>query len=72
LQDLRGRQLAVMTVFAVAMLWHGVAPQPVLRRMELASTALVERVRGADTRFTGTTSPASTDSTPLTLGAVAP
>jgi NADH-quinone oxidoreductase subunit M len=72
LQDLRGRQLAVMTVFAVAMLWLGIAPQPVLRRMELASSALVERVRGADTRFAGTHSSAPIDSTPLTLGAVAP
>lgn len=46
MRDLRGRQLAVMGVFAVAMIWLGVAPQPLLRRMELASSALVERVRG--------------------------
>ncbi len=72
LPDLRGRQLAVMTVFAVAMLWLGVAPQPVLRRMELASTALVERVRGRDTRFVGAATPASTGTAPLTIGAVAP
>jgi NADH:ubiquinone oxidoreductase subunit 4 (subunit M) len=45
MRDLRGRQLAVMGVFAVAMIWLGVAPQPLLRRMELASSALVERVR---------------------------
>ena len=46
MRDLRGTQLAVMSVFAIAMLWLGLAPQPVLRRMELASGALVERVRG--------------------------
>jgi len=45
MRDLRGRQLAVMGVFAVAIIWLGVAPQPLLRRMELASSALVERVR---------------------------
>ncbi len=48
MRDLHGRQLAVMGVFAVAMLWLGLAPQPFLRRMELASGALVERVRGAE------------------------
>lgn len=47
MRDLRGTQLAVMSVFAIAMLWLGLAPQPVLRRMELASGALVERVRGS-------------------------
>ncbi len=51
MRDLRGRQLAVMGVFAVAMLWLGFAPQPVLRRMERASGALVERVRGVDLGF---------------------
>lgn len=72
LQDLRGRQLAVMTVFAVAILWLGVAPHPVLRRLELASAALVERVRGSDTRFAASTPSVFPDTTPVTLGAVAP
>ena len=45
LRDLRGRQLAVMAVFALAMLWLGVAPAPVLERAEGASRSLVERVR---------------------------
>lgn len=45
--DLQGRDLAVMAVFAVAMLWLGLAPQPVLRRMETASAALVARVAGS-------------------------
>ncbi len=48
MRDLRGTQLAVMSVFAIAMLWIGLAPQPLLRRMELASGALVERVRGSE------------------------
>jgi NADH-quinone oxidoreductase subunit M len=46
MRDLRGRQLAVMGVFAIAMIWLGVAPQPVLKRMEKASSELVLRVRG--------------------------
>ncbi len=48
MRDLRGSQLAVMGVLAIAMLWIGVAPQALLRRMEPASSALVERLRGAD------------------------
>jgi NADH-quinone oxidoreductase subunit M len=71
LPDLRGRQLAVMTVFAVAMLWLGVAPQPVLRRVERASTALVEHVRGSGTRFAGTSAPASAVTIPRTVGTAA-
>lgn len=51
MRDLHGRQLAVMAVFAIAMLWLGFAPQPVLRRMEHASGALVERVRGGNAGF---------------------
>lgn len=45
--DLCGRELGVLSVFAVAMLWLGVAPQPVLQRMERASAALIARVDGA-------------------------
>jgi len=71
-RDLHGRQLAVMTVFAVAMLWLGVAPQPMLRRMEIASTALVERVRGRDTRLTDGPAVRKGTTSPVTLGAVAP
>ncbi|MCU0615570.1 MAG: NADH-quinone oxidoreductase subunit M [Gemmatimonadaceae bacterium] len=61
--DLRGRELGVLAVFAVAMLWLGVAPQPVLQRMERASAALIARVdaaRGATT--------AAASSKPLTIG----
>jgi NADH-quinone oxidoreductase subunit M len=71
-RDLHGRQLAVMTVFAIAMLWLGVAPQPVLRRMEGASTALVERVRGRDPMLSVAPAVPAGRSTPVTLGAVAP
>jgi NADH-quinone oxidoreductase subunit M len=70
--DLRGRQLAVMTVFAVAMLWLGIAPQPVLRRMEVASGALIERVRGGDRAFATHDGGRTSASTSLTIGAVTP
>jgi len=72
LHDLRGRQLAVMAVFAVAMLWLGLAPQPMLRRMELASSTLVERVRGSGSSFASARHPALVIPTPLTMGAVVP
>jgi NADH-quinone oxidoreductase subunit M len=48
LVDLNRRELAVVGVFAVAILWLGLAPGPVLRRMEPAATRLVQQVeRGA-------------------------
>jgi NADH-quinone oxidoreductase subunit M len=48
LVDLNRRELAVVSVFAVAILWLGLAPGPVLRRMEPAAARLVQQVeRGA-------------------------
>ena len=48
LVDLNRRELAVVGVFAVAILWLGLAPGPVLRRMEPAAARLVQQVeRGA-------------------------
>jgi len=43
--DLSRRELAVMSAFAVAIIWLGVAPQPVLRRVERASADVVQSVR---------------------------
>ncbi len=45
LRDLSGRERVVMSVFVVAMLWLGVAPQGVLHRVERASRDVVESVR---------------------------
>ncbi len=45
LADLSGREKFVMSVFAVAILYLGVVPQPVLQRAERASRDLVESVR---------------------------
>jgi NADH-quinone oxidoreductase subunit M len=48
LVDLNRRELMVMGVFAVAIVWLGVAPGPVLRRIEPAATRFVEQIhRGA-------------------------
>lgn len=43
--DLSGREKAVMSAFAVAILYLGIAPQPMLQRIERASQDLVEAVR---------------------------
>jgi NADH-quinone oxidoreductase subunit M len=43
--DLSRRELAVMSMFALGILWLGVAPQPLLQRIERASVAVVEAVR---------------------------
>lgn len=43
--DLSPRELGVMTAFAVAIIWLGVAPQPVLRRIEVSSKDVVQAVR---------------------------
>ncbi len=74
LRDLRGRQLAVMGIFAIAMLWLGLAPQPVLRRMEHASGALVERVRGQTAGYAtpGRAPNGAAPATAMTSGAVTP
>jgi NADH-quinone oxidoreductase subunit M len=48
LKDLDRRELAVMAVFAVAIVWLGVSPGPVLRRIEGPASRIVETVqRGA-------------------------
>jgi NADH-quinone oxidoreductase subunit M len=44
LVDLNRRELAVVGVLAVAIVWLGLAPGPVLRRMEGAATRLVQTV----------------------------
>jgi len=43
--DLSRRELAVMSAFAVAIIWLGVAPQSVLRRTERASADIVAAAR---------------------------
>jgi len=45
LVDLNGRELAVLAPLVALMLWLGLAPGPVLRRMEPAAEAYVERVQ---------------------------
>jgi NADH-quinone oxidoreductase subunit M len=54
LPDLNRRELALLTPLIAAIIWLGVYPQPVLRRMEASSAALIERVEGrpAETRAT--------------------
>ncbi|MEQ1691444.1 MAG: NADH-quinone oxidoreductase subunit M, partial [Gemmatimonas sp.] len=44
LADLSRRELAVMSVFAVGIIWMGIAPGPVLRRVEQASRSVIEAV----------------------------
>ncbi len=44
LADLNRRELSVMGVIAVIIVWLGVAPGPVLRRMEVATRQLVQQV----------------------------
>ncbi len=46
LSDLNRREVAVMAVIAVTIIWLGVAPAGVLDRMRPASTLLVDRVHG--------------------------
>ena len=46
LSDLNARELSVMGLLIVVIIWLGVAPGPMLRRMEPSSTKLVERVMG--------------------------
>jgi NADH-quinone oxidoreductase subunit M len=42
--DLNKRELALLTPLIIGIIWLGVYPQPVLRRMETAATAFVQRV----------------------------
>lgn len=58
MRDLRGGQLAVLSVLAVAMLWIGLAPQGLLHRMAPASSALVERLSAHATANVPSASPA--------------
>ena len=44
-RDLSVRERTVMGVFAIGIIWLGVAPSPVLRRVERASRAVVEAAR---------------------------
>jgi NADH-quinone oxidoreductase subunit M len=46
LPDLNRRELALLAPLLAAIIWLGVYPMPVLRRMEAASQALVSRVEG--------------------------
>ena len=43
--DLNGRELGVMALFAIAMIWIGVAPGSILQRIDRSSIAVVEAVR---------------------------
>ncbi|HYW30485.1 MAG TPA: NADH-quinone oxidoreductase subunit M, partial [Gemmatimonas sp.] len=45
MHDLSRRELAVMGVFAVGILWLGVAPRPLLQRIERASVDVVQAAR---------------------------
>lgn len=45
LRDLNLRERAVLSVFALAMVWLGLAPGPVLSRVERASRSVVEAAR---------------------------
>jgi len=45
LADLSRRELAVMSVFAVGIVWMGVAPAPVLTRIDRVSRSIVEAAR---------------------------
>ena len=45
LRDLDRREVAVLTAFAVAIVWLGVAPAPVLRRMEGPIRRIVEQAQ---------------------------
>jgi NADH-quinone oxidoreductase subunit M len=44
--DLNWREIAIVTPLIVAIVWIGVYPAPILRRMEPASARLVEQVHG--------------------------
>jgi NADH-quinone oxidoreductase subunit M len=43
--DLNRRELAMLTPFLIVIIWLGVYPAPVLRRMEGATQALITRVQ---------------------------
>jgi NADH-quinone oxidoreductase subunit M len=47
LPDLNKRELAIMVPLVAAIIWLGVYPAPVLRRMEGSAQLLVDRVQGS-------------------------
>jgi NADH-quinone oxidoreductase subunit M len=47
--DVNGRELALMLPLVVAVLWLGIYPAPVLRRMEASAQQFVQTVEGAAT-----------------------
>jgi len=47
--DLNKRELALLVPLIAAIIWLGVYPAPVLRRMEGSAQALVDRVQGTAT-----------------------
>jgi NADH-quinone oxidoreductase subunit M len=49
--DLNRRELALLTPLIIGIIWLGVYPQPVLRRMETAATAFVQRVSAGSGRI---------------------
>lgn len=52
LPDLNWREIGLLTPLVAAIIWIGVYPAPILRRMEAAAHDLVQRVeRGPPTRF---------------------
>ncbi len=54
LLDLNGRELGVMAVLVVMILWLGIYPAPVLRRMEPSAARFVEQIEaGREARTAG-------------------
>lgn len=51
LPDLSGRELAVLVPILAGIVWLGLYPQPVLRRIEPAATRYLERIRGEFNAF---------------------
>ena len=47
LADLNRRELAMLVPMIAVIIWLGIYPAPVLRRMEASSQLLVNRVQGA-------------------------
>jgi len=45
--DLNRRELAILAPLIAAIIWLGIYPAPVLRRMETSAQQLVDRMQGA-------------------------
>jgi NADH-quinone oxidoreductase subunit M len=58
-RDLSGREMAILVPMIALMLWIGVQPQPILRRLEPAVEAVLERVEGSDVRMGAARLPAA-------------